>query len=274
MAASRARWILKAVMPPIAVEAVRRFRRRGQHAEWEYLGAEWPAPGTLRGWNNEGFWGLERSAWPERAALAAGPQPIASSLWEHHAFMCFAYVVGRALAAGRPISILDWGGGLGQYGLVARGLHPDAAIDYHCADVPLAVATGRRLLADANFHDDDASAFGRTYDLVVASCSLHCVADWRGRLAMLGRATARYLYVARYPILEAAASYVTIQRPYVYGYDTEFPLWATNRTEFVASATGLGLVLRREFLGEELHPIPGAPEQPTYRSFLFERPIT
>ena len=68
----------------------------------------------------------------------------------------------------------------------------------------------------------------------------------------------------------AAASFVVVQRPYVHGYDTEYPGWFLNRAEFLAAADGLGMRLVREFLIQERPFVPDAPEQADYRGFLFE----
>ncbi len=89
---------------------------------------------------------------------------------------------------------------------------------------------------------------------------------WAGRFV---RQTDRYLYVTRQPFVETAGSFVVVQRPYRYGYMTEYPGWFLNRGEFLAETRALGLTLVREFLVAERPMVPGAPEQAEYRGFLF-----
>jgi putative methyltransferase (TIGR04325 family) len=182
--------------------------------------------------------------------------------------MCFGYVLVLAHAGQPKLSMLDWGGGLGHYLLLAQTLSPGVEVDYHCKDVPLLVAEGKRMLPEATFYSDD-SCLARRYDLVLASGSMHYDSDWRHVLSGLAAATVRYLFVTRLPVIHVAASYVFIQRPYRYGYNTEYLGWCLNRNEFLEEAGKVGLHLVREFVTGERPAIEGAPEQCEYRGYLF-----
>jgi putative methyltransferase (TIGR04325 family) len=168
--------------------------------------------------------------------------------------------------------MLDWGGGIGHYAIYARALLPEVALDYHCRDLPRFAAAAKDVLPEAAFHDADETALARTYDLVLASSSLHYSRDWRAALAKLAAVAAPYLYVTRQPFVETAASFVVVQRPYRYGYMTEYPGWFLNRAEFLGETRALGLQLLREFLIAERPVVRGAPEQADYRGFLFAAP--
>jgi putative methyltransferase (TIGR04325 family) len=183
--------------------------------------------------------------------------------------MAFAYAYGRAAGQRQRLSMLDWGGGLGQYAVLARALYPDVELEYHCRDLPLLTAAGRTRLPNDQFHDTDDQALARPYDLVVASSSLQYAKDWRSTLGRLAAATSHFLYVTRQPFVRTAASYVTLQRPHVHGYRTEYPGWVLNRQDFLDVAAAYGLALHREFLIWERPYIPKAPEQPSYLGFLF-----
>ncbi len=165
--------------------------------------------------------------------------------------------------------MLDWGGGLGQYAVLTRAVLPDVRLDYHCFDLPAMVDTGRTVITDATFHDSEVGALSRTYDLVLASSSLQYVQDWRAQLTRFGAAARRYCYVARLPIAISRGSFVVVQRPHAHGYHTEYPGWVINRAELLEGASAAGLALEREFLMSERPRIPGAPEQPEYRGYLF-----
>jgi putative methyltransferase (TIGR04325 family) len=189
----------------------------------------------------------------------------------HNTLMCFGYVLGRALVHGSTLSVLDWGGGLGQYSVIASALYPEAHLDYCCVDLPV-FATSPDLLVPLGQFQDAAEPLGeRTHDLVVASGALQYVEAWQKRLTSLASATRRFVFITRLPVVMTVRTYVTIQRPYAYGYDTEYAGWVLNRREFLNEAETNGLKLRREFLIGEEPVIPKAPEQPSYRGFLFER---
>jgi hypothetical protein len=60
-----------------------------------------------------------------------------------------------------------------------------------------------------------------------------------------------------------------MHRPSKIGYETAYPGWFLNRDEVLAAAAGAGQDLVREFLIWESAVVPGAPEQPEFRGFLF-----
>ena len=115
----------------------------------------------------------------------------------------------------------------------------------------------------------DERCFERTYDLVVASTSLHYSEDWLALLGRLADVTTSYLYIANLPTVQQASSFVFIQRPYQYGYNTEYLAWFFNRDEFLQATESCGLHLAREFIHGYQPLIHGAPEQNTYRGYLF-----
>ena len=274
---SRVKSVVRAVTPPVVLDAARRVRERAPNAEWEYIGPTWPAA-QFAGWNEASVVAAQKARWPALEASARGPQPFGAAresapgfaeLVSHNAVMNFAYAIGLASIGRSGISIMDWGGGLGQYGLLAGGLFPALDIDYHCHDLPLMVEEGRRLLPGGTFHDSSDEALSHTYDLVLASGALHYVEDWKPVFNKLAAATAGFLLIARQPSVDRASSYVVVQRPKHIGYVTEYPGWIINRGEFLQDAERAGLRLVRELLtGEDAH-IPGAPEMPVARGFVF-----
>jgi putative methyltransferase (TIGR04325 family) len=169
------------------------------------------------------------------------------------------------------ITILDWGGGLGQYSIIASALYPEAAFEYRCVDLPVFAQSNDLLIPGEQFQDAADPLGERAFDFVLASGALQYVETWRERLASLALAARRFVFITRIPVAKTAATYVTVQRPYAHGYNTEYPGWVLNRREFLDEAKRNGLALHREFLIGEQPEIPKAPEQPAYRGFLFER---
>jgi putative methyltransferase (TIGR04325 family) len=164
--------------------------------------------------------------------------------------------------------MLDWGGAIGHYYLISQKLLPDLQIDYHCKDVPVLAEYGRSLFPQAHFYTDQ-TCLERKYDFVLVSGSFQYFQDWASSLKKLARATGEYLFVTRLPIVQQAPSYVMVQRPYDYGYNTEYLGWCLNRNEFLKQTENLGLKLVREFIAQESPYVTLAPEQPEYRGFLF-----
>jgi putative methyltransferase (TIGR04325 family) len=250
--------------------------------EWEVLPEGWSARDPrIKGWNVESIGETQKAKWPEALQLASATGPLPVHLWAtdlsrpplsaNTVLMAFGYVLALTAWKKDHVSLLDWGGGLGHYKLVSQALLPQVEIEYHCKDVPLLCKVGRELQPTATFHEDDEDCFGRDYDLVMASGSLEYSEDWKGVLRRLAQASRRYLYVTRLPLVHRAASFTVVQRPYRYGYVTEYVSWVVNRQEFLSHVGSLGMPLVREIVLAEGPAIRGAPEPCEIRGFLFER---
>jgi hypothetical protein len=72
------------------------------------------------------------------------------------------------------------------------------------------------------------------------------------------------------PIIHNATSFTFIQRPYHFGYSTEYLGWCLRRHDIIAVCESAGAPLIREFIGGFKPPVAGAPEPPEYRGFLFD----
>ena len=154
--------------------------------------------------------------------IVVGPGPIAvptsasvtsnvASVSDQNTILAFAYSLLLASRGRDTVSILDWGGGIGLYALLARALPPDVDVEFHCKELPLVCSYGREAMPEVHFHDDEA-CLARTYDLVLASSSMQYTEDWACLLEGLARATGGYLYLARVPVVVASPSFVALQR--------------------------------------------------------------
>jgi putative methyltransferase (TIGR04325 family) len=249
--------------------------------EWEAMpdtDAVWT---THEGWMHSSIAETQRKKWPAFLASIEGTRPFgwpheaatdaAIDISAHNTIVTFGHVLGRA-AVGKPrISVLDWGGGVGHYYLYARRLQPELSLDYVIKDLPRLCAVGQDLVPEATFISDDAQALTRHYDLVFASSSLQYNRDYYGVLGRLCDATAGFLMVTRSPFVEQSRDFVVVQRPYSYGYLTEYACWFVNRNRFIAFVQSRGLVLDREFMLAERPHVANAPEQCRYCGFLFRR---
>lgn len=278
--------LLRDLVPPLVWRALREVRSRPMPTEWEYVPEGWEAAKSdakIKGWNVPGVLEAYKASWPgfvrrveTTAPLAVSPDAVPGSpadLAFHNSVMCFAYVLSASCRQKAAISMLDWGGGIGHYYLMSKALVPDLQIDYHCKDVPILANHGRALFPEAHFYTDE-TCLSRQYDLVLASTSLHYAEDWATTLASLATAASGYLFVTGLPIVDRVPSFVFLQRPYRYGYDTEYLGWCLNRHQFLGVAESSGLELLREFMIGYRPLIHRSPAPCDYRGFLFApRPV-
>ncbi len=281
---SRYREIAKSLLPPIAVAAARHLRGGGNQTpatpEWEYVADHWPDNDPRGvGWLHDSIAATQRAKWADFERSVGGPGPLgvaheasyssSQDYSAHNTMMSFAYVLARAAHNRDKLSILDWGGGLGHYAMIARAILPEVALDYVVHDLPSLCSAGRELCPDVTFSSEETATFARRYDLVFASSSLQYVPHWRRQMTMLAAASERWLYLTRLPTVSSVPSFVVVQRPGRYGYDTEYIGWVFNRDELYMHARSRNLILDREFLVAERPGIAGAPEQCECRGLLF-----
>lgn len=240
--------------------------------EWEYIPEGWAKKDSrIKGWNVQSILDIRKRNWSSYLGLLESSEPVANNYGTHNTYMSYGYVLALAARKKDRVAMLDWGGGIGDYYLISKALLPEVEIDYHCKEMPLLCQAGLKLLPEASFYENDEDCFKQNYDLVLASSSLQYSEDWQGVVQKLAGATRSYLYITRMPIVHQADSFVVLQRPYQYGYQTEYLGWFLNRQEFLEFTSGLQMELVREFAIAERYPVLGAPEQGEARGFLFRR---
>ena len=278
------RRVAKAVAPPIVVAAIRHLRARRplpapSVPEWEYVHEGWATKRHvgMKGWNVPDVAAVYASKWPEFLRSLDGPRPFGMpvdtlhgefDLAFHNTVMSFAHAVATAARSKQRLAMLDWGGALGHYSLIAKALFPDLLLDYVCKDLPMLTEQGRRLLPNVHFYSDD-DCFAQRYDLVMASTSLQYVEKWREVANNLVRASDGFVFITGLPVVLQVPSFVFVQRPYAYGYNTEYLAWCFNRQEFLSGMQSTGAGLVREYVLGYRPSISKAPEQCAYRGYLF-----
>lgn len=272
---------MRALTPPLLWRVAKAvFGRPVRRPDWEYVPEGWRVRDPrIKGWGVASVVETEKARWHEfvRAVKGTGPLGVAHEATSisnqdpcaHNLFMTYGYVLATAARKKSSVSILDWGCGLGHHYVISKALFPEVALDYHGRDLPLMCQAAREIQPDATFHDDEGSCFQRRYDLVMANVSLHYSEDWKEVVLKLALACEEYLFISRLPVVCTVPSFVVVQRPYTYGYDTEYLGWYLNRDEFLDHLRDLGMELVREFLNLDRVIVRGAPEQGKYRSFLF-----
>jgi len=252
--------------------------------DWECVPEGWrPTDARAQGWNHPSIVERQRHLWAIYSELIRGTGPLAFRFYTkgaitpndegaHNFFMTFAYVLARAAHHRDSLAILDWGGGVGYYALMAQRLLPELALDYVIKELAGLAGLGRELMPWVRFETDEAVCFSRRYDLVLASSSIQYAQDWQALLTRLAAAARDWLFITRVPIVRRARSFVVVQRPHDYGYLTEYISWIINRNELLGHVEGLGLTLEREFIAGGRAKIHNAPEESETLGFLF-RPV-
>src|SRR5437763_2464633 len=193
----------RAWMPPAYR---RKLRRAADHAlpqrfrRWRFLSGGWPDAARNGGWNDAAVAEAYRIKWPAfRDALqGTGPfgviheVPLGSPMPTEDVSgellgVTFSYVLARAALSNSRLRVLDWGGALGHYALIARKNLPELDVDYHVKELPEVCRTGRELVSGVTFHETE-SCLNVSYDVVFASGALESAPLWQGQLARFATA--------------------------------------------------------------------------------------
>jgi putative methyltransferase (TIGR04325 family) len=231
------------------------------------------------GWEHSSIVQTQLSKWPEFVHAVQSTKPLGvyheaadispENPVAHNFVLAFAYVLARAATGRSSVSVLDWGGGIGHYAVLARATLPEVLIDYTVLDLPSLCAAGQTVLPDVHFTSDAEECLSRCYDLIFVSGSLQYAADWHSLLRRFAASAGRWVFLSRTPIAKGP-SFVVVQRPHsAGGYQTEYLSRVFNHEELLSAAAAAGMTLEREFLmpGEVVAAV-GAPEAFVYRGFL------
>ncbi len=277
---------LKRLLPPIIVDAFRWLWQRSKlsrSVQFEYIPSGWEYLKThpeVKGWNVVEILEAYKQKWPVYVTKVRSTGPLCFSpesatdgpadIYSQNTIMIFAYALALSAREKNRISILDWGGAIGHYYVLATALLPNVKIDYHCKDIPLMADYGQNLFPEAKFYSGN-SCFDNKYDFVLASGALQYSQNWLSDFENLAQSAMNYLLVTRLPSVENSRSFVFIQRPVLYGYNTAYLAWCINKQELIDIARRLNFQLLREFIIGDYHSIANAPEQCQYYGFLFKK---
>ncbi|MDJ1182181.1 methyltransferase, TIGR04325 family [Roseofilum casamattae] len=242
-------------------EFLNALNHRIEQPSWEWVPEGWKRQDKrIKGWNVEIMVDIRKAQRLTLLEKIESQKLLTNDYGQHNTYMSYAYVLSLISRKKERISILDWGGGLGEYYLISQSLFPELHIDYYCAEVSVLCAAGREVQPEITFYDRDEDWLSNKYDLVLCSSALQYAEDWQGLANNLIQSTGSYLYIARSPIIRNHPSFVVLQRPYQYGYDTEYLSWFFNVDELVGYIESKKMQKVKEFLIAERFPVSGAPE--------------
>ena len=269
---TRAKRVIKAILPPFLWEFGKDLKRRALTSvdHFEFAPEGWstrlPAGAT-----SEDFWNAfiarERSICEALKARVQAGDPVAVLTGDIKEVV-FGYVMALAARDRQKVSVLDYGGNLGDYYWLARALVPAIELDYQCKELPRVADAGKQITPAVTWHIDD-DCLDRPHDVVMFSSSLHCLQDWKAILRRAGGSAQSYLLLSDVPTVQRAPTFVVTQRS---GSMTHLQQ-QMNRREILDTVEGGGLRLVREFdMGP--HPlVAGAPEQSRCAGWLFQRDV-
>jgi putative methyltransferase (TIGR04325 family) len=200
------------------------------------------------------------------ARIRAGEPLLETRADEHTKYILFGYVLALAARHQTKVSVLDYGGNLGDYYWLGRALVPGVELDYHCKELPKVAEAGRRLTPEVIWHIDDSVLTG-SYDLVMFSGCIQCLPNWQDILFRAGQSARAYLLLADVPTVRDVPAYIVTHRE---RERTNLQI-LMNRSEIVGTVERAGLRLVREFAMGPHPPIANAPEQPMCLGWLFQR---
>lgn len=275
---------IQILLPPVLTNFLKKNMGYIGYAAWEHAPEGFKTKIETGGWALDSIASLQREKWPSYAKRIQSTRTLGinhespdvdkeNDPFFHNLLCSFAYVLALAGIKKDKISFLDWGGGIGHYGLLAQELVNPAQIhvDYYCYDFEVFGNQGK--LENPTFHyfHNENDHQDKKFDLLMASSSIWYETDWRNGIDKLCKFDVEFMYITRMIFIEEHPSYVAIQRPKTMGYKTEYLFWIINKSEFLAYMSTKDFTLIREFEFGEVNPVFKAPEQGTMKGFLFSK---
>jgi putative methyltransferase (TIGR04325 family) len=188
----------------------------------------------------------------------------------HNLNMTFIYCLFKAYRdnhLANEISLLDWGGGTGHHYQLAKTLiDDDLKISYSVVEVEHLSELGRRINPQICWYVDD-SYMQKKFDIVFNDGALQCIYDWKALLTKLINCCSHYLFLQRVPVLKASEGYAAIQNV----YNTKLLHFQINEEELLSFIRMGGFKLLRVFPTFDTPYFANAPEQPSFRGYLFTK---
>lgn len=272
---------IKSLLPPILLKFITNNLGYFNLAPWEYVKEGFDYIINSQGWNLEQIAEFQFQKWPKyskRISSTGGfginhesEMALGNDPFFHNLLVSFAFVITLSAQKKKNINFLDWGGGIGHYGLLANEiLKPlDLQLNYYCYDFEVFGKVGQKLNLGYKFFSNTDQYLNIEFDLILASSSIWYEKNWKDGVDKLCKYQTQYLYITRMIFIAKEQSYVAIQRSMSMGCKTEYLFWIINKYEFINYLQSKGFKLLREFEFGEALPIFKAPEQGTFFGFLF-----
>ena len=275
---------IKEFIPPVLLNCIYNIFGLLGISQWKYMKEGFNYQVKSEGWDMSEIAQVQYNKWDAYRKYISTTRPFAINHegpvsdmvvdpFYHNLLNSFAHILCLASIGKSRIKFLDWGGGLGHYGLLAKTVlsSTDLSIDYYCYDFEPFCNYGRKVNPEFTYESDAQKLLGNKYDLILASSSIWYEKEWRNGIDTLSKYTTDYLYITRMIFVEHVPSFVALQQPDYMGYKTEYLFWIINRSEFLNYMQTRGFNLIREFEFGKVTPIYRAPENGSMKGFLFKK---
>lgn len=262
---------LKPMLPPLLWQAGKDLKRRlfPSVDHYAYAPDGWQTR-LPAGGGNDAYWSTfvrrEREVCEALIACVRAQSPTLTPDDDMMKYLAFGFVLALAARHTDKLTVIDYGGNLGEYYWIGKSLVPGIELEFHCKELAAVAAAGREVSPDVIWHTDD-KCLTRSYDLVMFSASLPYLPDWQTILQQAARAARGYLFLSDIPSVRHVPTFVITQRT---GGVTHLQ-YLFNRSEIIDTVERSGLRLRHEFVMGEHPPVARAPEQPMSVGWLFSR---
>jgi putative methyltransferase (TIGR04325 family) len=176
-----------------------------------------------------------------------------------------------ALCRRRPLTILDFGGGLGTACLhLERSVRPPGPIGYHVVEGKRVCEEGRHLGVSSSIRYHDHLPTLDAVDIVLARSSLQYIPQWRDLLGALAAYRAQYFLIEDLP----AGANPTFASAQLNMPGSSIPYWFFNRDDVVRAVESHGYSLTLDVPTSRTVMPRAFPESHrigTTRDLLFER---
>jgi putative methyltransferase (TIGR04325 family) len=178
------------------------------------------------------------------------------------------FVAASIACCGRPLRILDFGGGMGASFLsLVKMLSADQSIDFVIVENSAVCKAGQKFFKEdsrISFREDVPSP-DDSYDIIHCGSSLHYVDDWKGLLDRFALLQPAYILFADLPAADNQ-SFVTTQM--YYGQRIPVHFWNLDEFASCVLAQGYELILKSRYRGYYLDrdaDLPTAHFDPDHR---------
>jgi len=275
---------VKDFIPPVFLSSLYKIMGLMGRAPWKYMKEGFSYQVKAAGWDMNEIAQVQQGKWEAYKNYLLTTHPLAinheasmkslrSDPFYHNLLNSFAHTLCLAAINKKAVKFLDWGGGLGHYGVLAESIlrSTNLPLQYYCYDFEPFCKYGREVNPSFTCESDKQQFIENEYDLILASSSIWYEKNWKDGIDTLSNYKTDYLYITRMIFVENAASFVALQQPDYMGYKTEYLFWIINKTEFLDYVKFKGFQLIREFEFGEVTPIYKAPENGTMKGFLFKK---
>ncbi len=273
---------IRRFLPASWVQRINRWRGLSDPNEMPYAPEGWPKNDP-----SEATWGSDVAvdhylkSWHAFMQSITLPGPLGminprqmangGNVFASQIYTAFGYVLARTAHLQSELSILDWGGCLGQYAALTQRLIPGIKVKFYNKDLPGLRAAAEQVMPEATYFDQDDQFADLKVDLVMASGALQYTRSWQSVIERLTRSAQKALYLSRVPTCFAERSFVTLPRVAYYAEPRRIPMWIFSHDELAAEVARHGFRLEMEFVTSEGLKVINGPAPAEMRGYYFQR---